>query len=317
MKEKVRNSNIELLRIFAMILIILHHYSLHGGLIDVEGAGINKAIGAIILIGGKIGVNIFVLITGYFLIESKLKVKKILKLILQVLFYTISFFILDIILDGSIEFENIKKSFLPITFNTYWFITAYIGIYILSPFINKFVKSIKQEKLMVLIVVLLILFSLIGFVSSSSGYMGNLQWFLLMYLVGAYIRLYDFKKLSIKKIKWFSILGYALLILGACVSVILNQYNEIFFKIFRKVLSMNCIIIFIESILLFLAFRNIEIKENKIINLFGKYSFGVYLFHDNFIFKSFLWKNILKVEFFYLAEPFLLIVHIIGCTIGI
>ncbi len=316
-KTKVRNSNIELLRVFAMILIILHHYALHGGLIEIERAGINKAIGAIILIGGKIGVNLFVLITGYFLIESKLKVKKILKLIGQVLFYTVSFFIIGTIINGNYSFEEIKKSFLPITFNTYWFITAYIGIYVLSPFINKFVKSIKQEKLMVLIVILLILFSLIGFVSSSSGYMGNLQWFLLMYIVGAYIRLYDFEFITKKKIKLFSVIGYCILIIGAIISVFISQYSGIFFKLFRKAINMNSIVIFIESVLLFLTFKNLEIKANNVINVFGKYSFGVYLFHDNFIFKSFLWKNILKIENFYFANPYFLILHILGCTIGI
>lgn len=317
MKDKVRNSNIELLRAFSMILIILHHYSLHGGLIEIENWGINKTIGSIILIGGKIGVNLFVLITGYFLIESKLKLKKILKLIVQVLFYTVSFFIISIMINGNYSFEEIKKSFLPITFNTYWFITAYIGIYILSPFINKFVKCFKKENLKVLIGIFIILFSAIGFISSSSGYMGNLQWFLLMYIVGAYIRLYDLEVISKKRIELFSIIGYCILIIGASVSIYLCRYNEIFFKLFRKAINMNSIVIFIESVLLFLTFKNLEIKANNVINLFGKYSFGVYLFHDNFIFKSFLWKNILKIENFYFAEPYWLILHIIVCTIGI
>lgn len=40
--ENQRKSNFELLRIFAMVLIILHHYALHGGLIDVNSFGVNK-----------------------------------------------------------------------------------------------------------------------------------------------------------------------------------------------------------------------------------------------------------------------------------
>ena len=43
--EKQRKSNIELLRIFAMVLIILHHYALHGGLSSIAGFGIKKYIG--------------------------------------------------------------------------------------------------------------------------------------------------------------------------------------------------------------------------------------------------------------------------------
>lgn len=50
---KQRKSNFELLRIFAMVLIILHHYAIHGGLSSIAGFGVNKYIGIICLIGGK------------------------------------------------------------------------------------------------------------------------------------------------------------------------------------------------------------------------------------------------------------------------
>lgn len=60
------------------------------------------------------------------------------------------------------------------------------------------------------------MFSGIGFFISDSGLMGNLQWFVLMYLIGAYIRLYDFEKFSKKTIKWFSVLGYVGFIIIAC-----------------------------------------------------------------------------------------------------
>ena len=40
--ENQRKSNFELLRIFAMVLIILHHYALHGGLIYINRFVVNK-----------------------------------------------------------------------------------------------------------------------------------------------------------------------------------------------------------------------------------------------------------------------------------
>lgn len=49
-----------------------------------------KYIGRICLIGGKLAVNLFVLISGYFLIESEFKFKKVLKLIIQVYCYSIA-----------------------------------------------------------------------------------------------------------------------------------------------------------------------------------------------------------------------------------
>ena len=60
-----RQSNIELLRILAMILIIAHHFALFGAFGFSETAvSINKLWIQFIQIGGKIGVNIFILISG-------------------------------------------------------------------------------------------------------------------------------------------------------------------------------------------------------------------------------------------------------------
>ena len=51
--ENERKSNFELSRIFAMVLIILHHYALLGGLIDINTFVVNKYIGTICLIGAN------------------------------------------------------------------------------------------------------------------------------------------------------------------------------------------------------------------------------------------------------------------------
>ena len=90
-----RESNFELLRIISMILIVLHHYALHGGLFQPNN--LNEKVGLFILLGGKIGVNVFVIISGYFLVNSKFRIKKLLQLIGQVYFYAI-FIIISLIL---------------------------------------------------------------------------------------------------------------------------------------------------------------------------------------------------------------------------
>ena len=313
-KVKERKSNIELLRIFAMILIILHHYSLHGGLISIDNNVINKMIGGIALIGGKIGVNIFVLIMGYFLIDSKFNFKKFLKLILQVLTYTVTFFIINLFIRGNIDFDIIKKSFFPTTFGTYWFITTYVVIYILSPYINYFIKNIEIEKLELLIFILIILFSFVGLISSK--FMGDIHWFFLIYIIGAYIKIYSVN-INTKYFGKFSFIGYLLLIIMSCILIFLNQYSDIFYKILIKIISMNSIIVLTESVLLFLYFNNLNIKSNKIINILGKASFGVYLLHENLIFRKLLWSNICKVQLFYFVNPLILILHILICMIGI
>ena len=92
--KKERLSNFELLRIIAMIFIVLHHYTYYGNLISASNNIINKYIAVFIIVLGKVGVNIFILITGYFQINQKFKFKKVIFLILQVYFYSIVLYII-------------------------------------------------------------------------------------------------------------------------------------------------------------------------------------------------------------------------------
>ena len=160
------------------------------------------------------------------------------------------------------------------------------------------------------------MFSGIGFFISDSGLMNNLSWFILIYLIGAYIRLYDFEKFRKNTIKWFSVVGYVLFIIVTCGITYMSQYNASIFRFVNKISSMNSIIVLVEAILIFIVFKNLEIKNNKFINILGKSSIGVYLLHDS-IFRSEFWKEICLVEKFYFVSPWVLVFHIIVCILGI
>lgn len=88
MKQE-RKLNFEALRILSMLLIVVFHYSDWGKVMYIEGNTVNRLIGDFINIGGRLGVNLFVLITGYFLVNSKFKVKKLIKLIFEVWCYSV------------------------------------------------------------------------------------------------------------------------------------------------------------------------------------------------------------------------------------
>jgi len=75
-KKNGRNSNVELLRIIAMIVIIIHHYMYHG-LLKTEFYNINYYIANILSIGGALGVDIFFIISGYYIYKSKITARKI------------------------------------------------------------------------------------------------------------------------------------------------------------------------------------------------------------------------------------------------
>jgi len=94
-KKAPRQSNLELLRIISMLLILMHHYSVHGGFnLSNVPLTFNVFLVQLLSLGGKIGVNIFMLITGYFMVNSKFNFKKLLRLGLQVLFYSVGFMLI-------------------------------------------------------------------------------------------------------------------------------------------------------------------------------------------------------------------------------
>lgn len=75
--NKERESNFELLRIVAMVLIVLHHFSVHSNFVyETSVWSFNHLFIQFIYFGGKVGVDCFVLISGYFLIMQRFKLKK-------------------------------------------------------------------------------------------------------------------------------------------------------------------------------------------------------------------------------------------------
>lgn len=69
MDKKTRKTKYEVLRIIAMFMIVLAHYAYHGGVMF-EGNMLNQVVGSVLAIGGKLGVNLFVIIGSYFLVDK-------------------------------------------------------------------------------------------------------------------------------------------------------------------------------------------------------------------------------------------------------
>lgn len=74
-----RNSNIELLRLIAMAFITVHHFAIWGYFIgkEVHTVQPNTVWLQFLEIFGKIGVDLFILITGYFAINPRPTFQKV------------------------------------------------------------------------------------------------------------------------------------------------------------------------------------------------------------------------------------------------
>lgn len=141
-----RSSNIELLRLIAMLMVlIVHANGLANGFPNVNEIKLfplNSISRVLTQSYSIVAVNIFVLISGWFGI--KLTVKGIMNIVYQCAFFSL----LAIIICGLINHESITPIALYkeiFGFDGYWFVSAYLGLMILSPVLNSFTESSSQN----------------------------------------------------------------------------------------------------------------------------------------------------------------------------
>ena len=128
-------------------MIVAHHFSVHGNFdFPINTVTINRLWIQFIQIGGKIGVDVFVLISGYFLITAdSLKINKVIKMWIQIFTYSVLIYVLFVVLRLTpFSVKDLVKSALPITYDRWWFASGYFVLYLLSPFINKSIRSFDR-----------------------------------------------------------------------------------------------------------------------------------------------------------------------------
>lgn len=293
MKTK-RLNNIEFLRIISMYMILVLHYLGYGGfLIEHTSFSINSAIVWFLESLSFVAVNCYVLISGYFLVDAKFKFEKIFKICLQTLFYTLIVYITFLLLNKTdISIISFIKNCLPITSGTYWFATCYIVLYILSPFLNKLIQHLSKEEYKKLLIIIFLLFSVWAMIipnNNTINYGGSysISWFICLYLMAGYVK----KHVNLEKVKKSKTLFIYLAcsIINVLVYFLLPKTDYIKGDVFYNYYSITMVI---ASISLLLLFLRIEIKNkiaNKIIAFAAPTTFGIYLFHENFNVRPYLW----------------------------
>lgn len=310
MLKKVRDSNYELLRVISMMAIVMHHSITHGQIIENTSDTVNFIFTSILLFC-LFHVNCYALITGYYQFNSKFKLKKIIDIIFQVFFYNLLFNIVFKYF-GIIDYstDDFLHQISPFNLSSYWFIKCYIGVYVISPFLNNWLKEINRATFKKIILLLFCFISIFpvftnGRLYSSSGF-GPEQIFF-MYVIGAYIRKYDLNKnllnklnISQKRFVYFSLFLiffcfnlsslYFFKTLKYLDSEVLNDLADGF--IFYNRLYNNPLIV-LYSVSLFLFFGTFNFRC-KFINYIGSLTLGIYLVHQSYYVKNnlYVWLGI-------------------------
>lgn len=302
-----------------MILIVMHHYAIHGGfdVIDMQ-FNFNKEVIRFFTFGGKLGVNLFIMISGYFLIKSKFKKKNLLRLWITTTFFSIICmlpFLKNDLVNNIIFLKLLLKSLFPICYNMWWFVTTYFIMYLLSNYINYFIYNIGKLKLKKLITALVLIFSILPTFFRMSIEVSNLLWFILIYFIGAYIRLY-LNDNQYKLCRYSLIIGIVIYLFSFMSCIIfdyIGQFIPIFTSYATYFSGMTTPTMLLSCIFLFIGFKNLNVKYNKIINKVGSATFIVYLIHDNFFIRPYLWETLFKNSLYQNSN--FLIFHAIGSVV--
>lgn len=266
-------------------------------------------------IGGKLGVNLFVLISGYFLYTSRFKIKSFLKVWLTAYFYALLVFIFawraGIISD--IPKAVIKTLFLSSSGKLNWFVTAYLLMYLLSPYVNVGLKNINEIQHRKLLFILILFFSVFRtiFHNGSVGTSGNdAIWLLIVYCCGAYIRRFEKTTISKFKTKWI----YILLIFFLTISIfsvfgidyIISLFNIKGSNLYGWFIDGFSPLQLCSAVLIFILFLRIKPFYNHFINVIASTTFSIYLIHANLLLVSWLWNDVVRGNRFE-NSPFVLI----------
>lgn len=322
-KAKVRNSNLELYRIIVMLLIVAHHYVVNSGLTSLDGPISFNPTSAkslfLLLFGawGKTGINCFVLITGYFMCKSQITFKKFAKLFLQIMFYRI--LIGCIFWISSYEPLTIKgllKVLLPIRTVGTGFTAAYLLFFLFIPFLNILVNSMNEKQHILLLGLVSFTYIFLGTVPFFSITMNYVSWFMVLYIIASYIRLYPKKIFDNTKIwGWLSLL----FIMIASISVIVCAYISKITNLsmwYYFVQDSNTLLAVLIGVSTFLFFKNLKMNYHPLINKISATCFGVLLIHANSdTMRRWLWKDVLNNVGMYDSSLFWL--HSVLSVLGI
>lgn len=313
MKDKKRLVNFEVLRCALMLMIVFIHFFTHGEkYASVSSAfcfKLNTFYGVINFVFSQIidtitvtAVNLFIFITGYFMIEShKLSVNKIVKLWVPVVFYSVAIGAFQF-WGGNIGLHDFLKSFLPIKGNAYWFVTNYFALILFAPFLAKIADGLSKNGYLVgLTVMSLLMLEFYKFpygFTYKNGYGTSLLFFVLLFFIGGYFRKYgNLIPLKVLHLKNNRQLFYTIVVLvslyGAMRGICLGELKAIVSTTPYHSFT------FIVSVALFQYFLDVKFKETcftKLCCFLSPYTFAVYLIHDNNYVRSWLWHDIIRLE---------------------
>ncbi len=294
-KQHSRQSNIELLRIVATIMVLALHVNFLSIGSPTRQELTEFPISSFLRIEFEtiaiVAVNLFILISGYFGI--KLKTQSVCKFLFQVLFWSIiPYIILTALGDSSLSVKILYNLCIPGYGN--WFVESYLALLLLSPLANAFTEKSTKIQLRNFIIIFLAVQSVFGWMQPSwttfsCGY--SVTSFIGLYLIGRYLRQYPQPKpIFHRKTSYLtcSVTISTIISLLAFITIVNVSVESISDRIYPLIMAYSSPFNIACAILIFSVFTKLSIRS-RFINWVAASSFSIFLIHTSYsIFPHFI-----------------------------
>lgn len=279
-----RQSNIELLRIVSMLMILALHVNFFAlgtpstWEINVSPFGaIGRTFMEFLCI---VAVNVFVLISGWFGINAK--IKSFLKFLFQILFFYVGIYVVFLVFGWrDLSWDGIKECFF--LKGSGWFIKAYIGLYILSPILNAFVKQSSERQLRLFLIAFYVFQTIYGwyFVDSTKFFAQGYSTlsFIGLYMLARYIKKYALEKKYFALKKECDVLIFLGIVVLETILFVVARTNNLI-DLFKVLWIYSSPLVILSALHLLLYFSKLNFSSN-FVNVVAASSFSVYLFHSD------------------------------------
>lgn len=281
-----RNYGIDLLRILATGMIIVHHFVCHGGLSAMFPRLSHSDIFYQCLnIVCYCAVNLYGLMSGYLGVGRHFRLSRLVGLWLQAVF-TGAVITAGFVLFGGLPLtaENVLSVVMPLSYNTYWYFTAYFGMYVLLPLLHKALDTASRRCYLCTLGAMFALFSVMPLLVDQDpfhlqyGY--HIVWLMALYVTGYYCKRFGFGRLG----------RHALLVYADCMAlafvsrVVLEMLDLKGFSQAQPIVLLEKYTsptLYIGSVALLSLFVRIRLTGRwaRAAAVISPLTFGVYLFH--------------------------------------
>lgn len=301
MKPDSRLSNIDLLRVLSMFLILLTHCIQYGTVwCAYEGVNMDSLWAitdwAVMYWGfflASVGVNCFVLISGFLLAErTDYRWKSAARTWLSTFFYSFFICLLFVLLGKASARELFHYAF-PVYSDVYWFITQFIGLTVLSPFLARLVVTLSKREYQIMLVVLAVMNLRLFKFPYGTVYGGpqTIVWFVFLFFVGAYVKKYR----PFGSFRHFGkcYVAFGILLASAYMAIQVALYFKDG-KPFDYGNTFNNSFTFLTAFLLFMWAVNHTVREKSVPAFISKaapLALGVYLITEHPLVRYLLWNE--------------------------